>query len=414
MKTSRKSKLLAVLVVLLFSSHCTYAQSHFKYKANLLGVDSNGFYSINLKPELVAKSKPGLVDVRIHQFNGKFVPYILPENLLRRDKKNFFIFPQVTVPSSNDTGTVYIISNTDRLTIHELWLRLRNTAVRRTVNLSGSDNLKEWYAIKENVSLDEAGADDQGTYEQLLQFPSSTYHYIKILVNDKNKVPVKIMEAGVYYQPLKQQSFVELVQPVFSQKDSGSVTRITLKFKDAYQINKLHLKLTGSKFFMRRVNVYQLEGMNRHLIADTPVLSVKPIQELFIQARGPQIELEIYNSDNPPLKLEEVHAFQVRQSIIAYLEKGEKYELFTGNPKVSEPNYDIKFFTDSITMRLPEINTGTLVKNAISEGKPIQKKADLTWLIWAAAIAILALLTFITFKMVREVGDRSADEAGAP
>jgi len=404
MRIRLKSKLSGILLVLLWSSPNLYAQSGFKYKSDLRPIDSSGFYLINLSPELVAKSKPGLIDVRIRRVKGEFVPYVRPDELLQKDKKNFLVFPQVTAAVNQDTGTVYVISNADRLTISELWLRLRNTAVSRTVNLSGSDDLKEWYAIKENVSLEEAGMNNQGTYEQLLQFPSSTYHYIKILVNDKNKVPIKILQAGIYYRPLEQQPYVTLPQPSFTQKDSASISRIVLKFKDAYQINKLHLHLTGSKFFRRRVNIYQIEGKNRYQIADTTILSVKPVHELFIQARGPQIELEIFNGDNPPLKLTEVHAFQVRQSLISYLEKGKIYEVLTGNSKASEPNYDIKFFTDSITAKLPEFSTGTLIKNPNLQGKPVQKKKDLTWLIWVAAIAALGLLTFITFKMVKEVG----------
>ena len=404
MKTSLKNKILKLTWCLLIVSPYLQAQSGFKYKASLPVIDSSGFYLINLKPELVAKTKPGFADLRIRQGDGQFAPYIRSDNLVSKDKQRFQVFPQVNFTSKTDTGTVYVISNLDRLTINELWLRLRNTAVSRTVSLTGSDDLKDWYAIKENVILEEAGTNDRGNYEQLLQFPSSTYHYLKILVNDKNKVPVKILQAGIYYKPFEQQSYVELPQPNFVQKDSGNVSRITLKFKDSYQLNRLHLNLSGTKFFMRRVHLYQVEGNNRYEIADTQILSAKPVQELFIHARGPQIELEIFNGDNPVLKLEEVHAFQIRQSIISYLEKGQPYTLLLGNPKASEPNYDIKFFTDSIKTQLPEINTGTLMKNAESQAKLKKEKADLTWLIWIAAIAALGLLTFVTFKMVKEVG----------
>ncbi|MGY0038877.1 hypothetical protein [Pedobacter sp. NJ-S-72] len=72
-----------------------------------------------------------------------------------------------------DTITTFIAENKEHLTINQLSLQLRNASVKRTVNLSGSDDLNKWYAIKENISLEEAvsGEADNGTYQQQLKFP---------------------------------------------------------------------------------------------------------------------------------------------------------------------------------------------------------------------------------------------------
>jgi hypothetical protein len=44
----------------------------------------------------------------------------------------------------------------------------------------GSDDLQQWFAIQEDIPLQEAVQNSEGTYMQLLSFPASSYRYLKI------------------------------------------------------------------------------------------------------------------------------------------------------------------------------------------------------------------------------------------
>jgi len=54
---------------------CLFAQQTFKYQAELPRVEADGFYQIDLKPELIAKCQANLDDIRILNQNlNKKVP----------------------------------------------------------------------------------------------------------------------------------------------------------------------------------------------------------------------------------------------------------------------------------------------------------------------------------------------------
>lgn len=414
MRLKNRLKPVCLLIILLISKQFLFAQSNFKYKSVLPVIDSSGFYKIHIDPYLVAKSNPNLSDVRITTGGDKFVPYINGNELPQMGKSDFIVFPVVNYKSKSDTGTVYVIDNRNSLTISRFWLQLRNTAVIRTVSLSGSDDLNNWYAIKENVLLEEAGANDLGKYEQLLRFPSINYRYIKILINDKNKAPLKILGAGIYkdhdYKVIAL-NFVKLPDAAFTQKDSSSVSYITIRFKDAFQINKLHLKLAGTRFFKRKISVYQIQNKERLLLADTSMSSAGH-QDLFFYGKTKVIELVILNDDNSALNLEGIEAFQLDQSLVSYLEKGKNYQLLSGDPKALAPQYDIKFFTDSIQHQLPEINSLEVTHNELYKDKKAAAVKDNfpTWLIWLAIGVVLMILLFITFKMTSEINKKSVED----
>jgi hypothetical protein len=140
--------LTGLFCVLLLSAS---AQKNFKYQAALPKIDSTGFYRISLQPALVAKAKADLSDIRITDAKGNFIPYIQAGSLPQKDQKSFVVFNQVDARLSTDTGTTFIVENKTGLALDRLWIKLQNTAVQRKVNLAGSDDLKQWFAIQEDI-----------------------------------------------------------------------------------------------------------------------------------------------------------------------------------------------------------------------------------------------------------------------
>jgi hypothetical protein len=80
----------------------------------------------------------------------------------------------------------------------------------------------------------------------------------------------------------------------------------------------------------------------------------------------------------------------------------------TGKAKAEEPNYDLKFFTDSLKGPTPEITHTAPVQNPAYVLPVTVKKRDFTLLTWGAIIIALLLLSLLTWKMVAEVNGRKA------
>lgn len=382
------------------------AQKNFKYEAALPKVDSTGFYRISLQPALVAKAKADLSDIRITDAKGTFIPYIQAGSLPQKDQKSFVVFNQVDARLSTDTGTTFIVENKTGLALNRLWIKLQNTAVQRKVNLVGSDDLKQWFAIQEDVPLQEAVANSEGTYMQSLAFPTSNYRYFKILVNDKNKAPIKFLQAGVYTEYAASLAYVPISPVQITRADSNKTTYINIKLTDNFQVNKLHINITAPKYFKRDAMVYQIIGRDKQLLAGAELNSAKPT-DVLIAAKASQLLLQISNGDNLPLTIKGIEAYQSDESLISYLDGKQTYKLLAGDASVQAPEYDLKFFADSIRDDIPQISHEAVQKNTAYQTKQKKANRDYTLFIWIAIIVALGLLLFLTLKMVKEVGKKA-------
>src|SRR5437667_3888185 len=108
MKRKRLSRYLLLygMLLLVFRSR---AQDTFAYEAPLDTVGPAGFYKIILTPEVVARCKQNLFDVRIRDAHGQFIPYVLQSDFPTLTGESFSEFPILPVKKEADsTGDVQI------------------------------------------------------------------------------------------------------------------------------------------------------------------------------------------------------------------------------------------------------------------------------------------------------------------
>lgn len=403
MRKNQKVKIIC-LITTLFILKCIpiWAQGSFKYKADIQKIDTNGIYKIELKHDLVAKSKDDLSDVRLLDNKGKFVAYALSTNLSVDNLERFVQFPEVIGSDGTDTAVVYIADNKNRLNISQLWLRLKNTSVNRSVNLSGSDDLKKWFAIKEDITLEGAGSGNDPEYEQLLNFPSSNFRYFKIQVNGKHKVSVKIVGSGIYIRTLNGPEFTTLPPVKFSSKDSNKVSHVFIHFDEPYRVNKIHLILSSPKYYNRRISVYNIRNKAAEWLGDSTISSPGS-QDIVLSAKTAQIRVDISNGDDNPLDIKDIVAYQQKQYLITYLESGKDYYILEGDLSAPEVSYDLSFLKYKPYNQLPVISHFAVYKNPSFRVVHRANKPDHTLLIWVAIVIVLILLSFLTWKMVGEI-----------
>ncbi|MGY0038876.1 hypothetical protein [Pedobacter sp. NJ-S-72] len=207
---------------------------------------------------------------------------------------------------------------------------------------------------------------------------------------------------------------MKLAAAVIKQKDSAGTSHIKVQFNDNYQLNKLHLDIAGQKYYKRNIRVYDIGGKDRMLVVDT-VISSSAMPYLYFSVKTKRIELEILNGDNPPLVLKGISAYQLNQSLISYLEKGQAYQLLFGDGKAAAPDYDLKFFGDSLQQELKQLDHQAISPNPLYQAEKVKNKVAKAegipgWLIWAAIAIVAVLLGFLTFRMTQEVGRREQEE----
>jgi len=398
-----------LLVCCLFAALTASAQKTFKYAAKVGPVDTPEFYSIALQPGLVAKSKADLSDLRLMDDSGHFVPYVLAQGQPPwvDNSAPYIPFPAVAAKSATDSGTTYVVKNTAPAPVNNLFIKLKNAAVERTLNLFGSDDLNHWYVIEENIAIQPAVSANGSDYDQQLSFPPSNYHYLKLMVNDKHRAPIRFLAAGTYQQRSLPVKYSEIAGAKFVKKDSGKSTFITVSLVGNYWVDMISLNIKAPKFYSRNVSIYDISGRQRELLSTDALRSdIKGV--LPVEVKTSKLLLEIDNEDNPPLSVAQVSLFQTERSALAYLEAGKAYQLLTGDTAASAPNYDLKFFTDSARNRALKITHAAVLNNALYMA-PVQVPKpgnERTILIWGSILTALLLLTLLTWKMAGEVKKR--------
>ena len=385
------------------------AQQSYQYMSQLPTPKTSDFHVIDLNEHILAHSNADLSDIRLMDAKGKIVPYIFGNDLPAGGIQQFVVFKHI-VTEKKDTATTFVVEKDLHVTaISQLLLKLRNTAVERTADFAGSDDLKNWYAITENIVLQKAeeSAGAAGVYEQLLSFPSSNFKYFRIRINNKRRDPVAILQAGIYgLQRVDKPVYKSLQDLRFRQKDSGAVSYVYVKQGDDYPVNELHLIIAGSKYYKRGIRVYEAQGRYRNLLKESSISSGSDNVFRF-SAKTRAFELEIDNGDNPPLAVTGVAASMLAQSLIAYLDKSSNYRLVFGDSTAITPSYDLKFFTDSLERKMPHLSPGKVQSNGPYLPKhEAAAKTIPAWIIWLAIGAVLALLIYLTVKMTGEVKKR--------
>ncbi|HEY2583271.1 MAG TPA: DUF3999 family protein [Mucilaginibacter sp.] len=404
MRLNSKIKIGLLLSILYFAGVTASAQ---KYQAALKKIDSAGFYKISLQPALVAKSEADLYDLRVKDVKGRDIPYVNSADMPVNIQQRFIIFPRIEKTTKKDSGTTIIVENKAREPIRRLWMKLKNTDVTRTMNLEGSDDLIHWFAIEEGLTLKQPGVDEKSDYMQSITFPASSYHYLKIIVNDKNKTPVKFLEAGIYVSPSLENTYKSILPVYLSRQDSGKVTFVTIKLNDKYQVNKIHLTVKGSKYFKRSVSVYNADRKIPEFISEAE-LSSNSNNDLLLSVKTSGLLLKIDNGDNLPLTILGAEVYQIDEFIVSYLEKGQYY-LVIGNANTEKPNYDLKFFIDSLRGTLPGITHLSISKYQIYPASASKEKGNYAIIIWIAIIVSLLLLILLTWKMIGEITKKNAE-----
>lgn len=393
----------AAFVLICLVTHAQ--QNKFRYKADVPKIDSTGVYKIWLEPQFVADcAGKGLLDVRLMDENGIFSAFSIMEALPEENRVSFTSFPQVKQDAVKDSSTVFIADAAGADKLNKLWLVFRNSAVSRQANLSGSDDLKHWFAIKEDIDLQGADNTTNPEYEYVLNFPASKYRYYKIQIDNRKRDPINIVRAGIYTS-----SAERMVRPIASLKtnvkEGSKQTSYFVDLDNNYYVSQLRLNVISPKYYSRAINIYDVGHKPEELIYKGQ-LSSSGSDIVPCVAKTNKLRIDIINGDDKPLDIKDVTAFDLKRYAIAYLEKGHKYYLLTGNDTINAPSYDLSFLHSKPIAQFPVIQHSAIYKNPVFGMAVVPSPRNYTPYIWAAIIAVLIVLSLLTWKMVKEMNTR--------
>jgi hypothetical protein len=388
---------------------CSKAQvAGYKYYSQLDSVKTSGFYTIGLSPELTAHLKTDYSDIRIVNEAGKWIPHILR---FPSAESGFFPLPILIIKKETHGSITELIIKNNGVFLSEFDILLKNTAASRVAKISGSDDLSKWFVVEDSFLLDPINANDTGVTKYHLEFPACNYKFFKVVIDNKLNDPVNILSASLNINLTFQQVNYNISPDLFcavQQRDSGKISYLEVTQQKAFHFENIRLKLSGVKFFYRKVDMF-IPAKENSSFADPGVL----YQSFYISnnsalafkvplTNAKVFYLFIHNEDNLPLKAEGISTFCRTRSLTTYLEKGNSYRLIMDNLSAVPANYDLGQLNTAIPDSISFLGYGKVI--AFKEIKPTAPATEnKKWILWLAIIAALFILLFFTRKMIKEV-----------
>jgi hypothetical protein len=390
---------LTAILLLSLSAQTLFSQRQFSYKASLVKVDSSGFYQFPLPLNILSKSHANLADIRIFNSKNEAIPFLIQSG--QATVKNELLPLPIMSKAIMQDKKMHVQLKNSGMALTQLVLEVQNAYASRSVNINGSNDGKEWFIIRDDVTVNTSGNDSNGTYLFVIDLPVSNAAYFDIAFNNKDLLPVNILNAGTYKYYAIPVHYDTVRTSSVSQKDSSNKSSyVTITWDEAYHFEQLKLIVTGPKYYRREIIFNNNSDAESNVILQAGSNEWLP---LVVQAK--QVPLTILNEDNPPLQIASAEGLVRKSTLYTWLEKDKLYTLYVGDSLAKNPNYDLVYFKDLIPGNAPGITLGAIEENSVEKvlNPPIKSNKPIIWL--AMGAALIALL-FITYRFTGEVKKR--------
>jgi hypothetical protein len=401
-------KKLLIILLLLGLVENLFSQGY-KWQTELTKPSSDGFYKVDLDPDVVAKLNSNFSDIRIRDVMDVDVPYFIEKEPFSVTKRVFKQYKIVEKIKWKNGATVLVVKNEGKVRINNIQLQIKNFDVRKRLELAGSDDNKNWYTIKENYLFRSANGLQTTSEVKGLNFPYTDYQYYRIIIYDWYSLPLNILKIGYFDTYEEQGKFKNLENKTITRFDSSETkqTYIKINFNETPYFDKLVIRSKKPIYYYRKAKVctkkIDKKGRTHYDVLDYITLnSNSDFTSYFSDFDKKEFYIVIENEDNPPLGKITIEAYQLNRYLITHLERNQVYRLVLKNDKINtKPNYDINHFKNSVDEDIPLLTTKEIVQINYKEKKKVINSK--LWM-WIALGLVASLLGYVSFKMISEMG----------
>lgn len=408
-------KKILFFITLIWISSNILAQE-FSWEAELNDIPNNGFYKINISPDIVSASENNNDDIRIYDASDNEIPFIIDKEQ-SVNLKEFFVEYKIITNETQRKWPYYsriVIHNPKKNEISNFQLIIRNADVSKNLKLSGSDDAAHWYIIKNKYRFRSIYNDESTSVIKILNFPNSNYEYYEILIDDWRDNPMKIQKVGYFDTAVEEGKYAVITKPELEQEElkDEKQSLVHVNFPTKQLINKIHLKINGPEFYHREAEILVKDSTTYK--KKKPEYFFRPVHSFIISSNSlnniyftgfgvKEFFIRIKNYDNQPIEILEINSWQLKHYLVSKLKKDEKYFIRTGNIEIMEPEYDLKYFENEIRKKLSSVSTKKIVD--ISEKKEVKQKGLQVnkIVVWLVIGGIALLLIYFTSKMIKDM-----------
>ncbi len=295
---------------------------------------------------------------------------------------------------------------------------------KRTVEISGSNNMASWSVLKTNGHIFDytnkmANFNARNT---AVDYPENSFRYIQVKIFTGGEAPLAINSAQVS-KITKKESRETVFNPVYEIKENSAkkLTEVIIDLgKKGWPTFSITL-VSPDENFNRETVVYESGDKNNWKMAgqsyifnyNTPKFVGANSEVNYRETNKRYLKLEIFNGDNKPINISKVSVKTILRSIAFQYGYGSNaidsaYKLYYGNPKANFPEYDLeKFF--------PYLDTGKYFGSNLSaeqvnsdyqkETSPVPPLTErIPYFVPGVLVLAISMMGLMVFKFMKKVG----------
>lgn len=403
-----------IIKLLLLLICCNAFAQQFAVSSKLSGVTADGLHMLRLSPEFRLYSDSNPEGIRIYDSKNKEVPYTITSKGNTSIIANGFTnYPILAKNKIADTSSSVIIENISASKLSEITLAIANTDAAKTYSISGSNDMKEWFGLVNNQTIDNLYSSQDIMVYKTVSLPLTTYRYLKVDFNDKKTLPVNVLAAGVLKSGQIPQPIFETLAPKIKivEVPSEKKTRITITFDEPIVVNQIAFTIKEPAYFKRNARIVIPEIIKRKRKTST-VLNEYTSLELSSSGSNSfgnlnilekEFIIEIDNNDNQPLVISSLKIYQAPVHLLTYLKKDESYTIKAGNNELTAANYDIANL-DKLPKDIPLATMLPVQKLTVAKSGESSKNNS--WIMWVCIIAGALIVLYFCISMVKDMKDK--------
>jgi len=387
----------------LLIAQCAAAQSG--WKAELPVVEKSDYYNVELNQELIGA---GLDYLKIRDENNNESPYFIRSTNPVQEISNFENYDLIS-NTAKDSLNVIIVNNRMRENLNRFCVLLQQAETKKYAALRGSNDLKQWYIVKQQTQLSEfIKQTDDNTEMLIIDFPKGNYRYYEITLWNDQESPLDVLKVGKIKNSNIYGNFVAIDYGKLSIENDAKNKTTCLSFPELNQtlcVNKIEFGIKNKPDYYRQATLIDSTSYNRERF----YLSSRSENSLLINDfyLTPKTLIIIENQNNPPLVVDSVKMFGLCRYACLYLDAGKKYHLLLNNKGSAAQEYDIEHFRNEIPADIAVVKPVNL--QFIPEKVPPKRPPALLErpvFLWSVIIAVGAFLVFICIRMIKDLKKR--------
>lgn len=414
----KKFLLNAIFTISLATS---YGQiENYSFKRQINKIEKENYYTLLLSPEVIARSKSNLSDIRIYNIADKDtteVPYLL--NWMGSNIKEVSIPFELINDTYNEKCCSYVtLKFPKKQSINQIKLNVSDSNFDKSLKIEGSNDNKQWFTIKEHLRIVRFRTASEDYSYTTINFNNAEFTYFRIKFDDDGSPRINVTEAYAFENQLIEGKYSDL--KILGKKQTENkkekTSEIIVDFPYSYLVNYLTLKSNSKNDFYRNINIYGSNGSiktekgdleNWYMINTSVFSSIENNIVFCNNSKTKKLKIKIINYDNEPIELDEIKAFGEQCQLVTKLPASENLYLAYGKENEDAPNYDLIHFKDKIPNELSNVDYGSEQVKIISINKPDQLIKSKVWL-WVVMGVVLVIIGYFALSMLKK--EQSAEK----